>query len=169
MTNPENHLERVRPLWLIVGLLGLWGAYLAVGATNAFTPNAAEFDLRKFFIVAACSVGYLAFWWGNLRLAKHRRTANSIASPVSVSSVFAFVLSVVAYVLWAWAHQVNDHLAIRIGLVSAVLFGCSMIAAMIGISDRAAKSAKWAGSAAFLMFVAAIILFIIQVQVYISR
>ncbi|MCA9215984.1 MAG: hypothetical protein KDB27_23115, partial [Planctomycetales bacterium] len=169
MTQPDNRLERVRPLWIISGVLALWGAYLAVGATNLFTPtNTAAFDVRKFFIVAACSVVFLAFWWGNIRLAK-RRAESAATTKTSVSSVIAFALSIVAYGLWAWARQVDETASLRIGLVSAVLFGASMIAAMVGISDQQPKSQRWAGYAAFAMFLAAIALFILQVRAFAAR
>jgi len=169
MNQPDNRLDRVRPLWLIMGALGLWGAYLAAGATNLFTPNAAAFDLRKFFIVALCSAGFLAFWIGNLRLAKRRQESQNASPTVSASSILALTLSLLAYALWAWAHQLNDEFAMRIGWVSAVLLGCSMVAAMIGISDQSAKSGKWAALAAIIMFLLAIVLFVAQIQIYIAR
>ena len=169
MKQPDNRLERVRPLFFIIGALALWGIYLAAGATNLFTPNAAAFDLRKFFIVGACSAGYLAFWWGNMRLANRRQKKPNTGPSTSISGVLALVLSIVAYALWAWAHQVSDELAMRIGLVVAALFGCSVVAAMIGISDRAPKSAKWTGTVAFVLFLLAIVLFVVQIQMYVAR
>ena len=169
MKQPDNRLERVRPLFFIIGALALWGIYLAAGATNLFTPNAAAFDLRKFFIVGACSAAYLAFWLGNMRMAKRRQENPNTGTSTSISGVLALVLSIVAYALWAWAHQVSDELAMRIGLVVAALFGCSVVAAMIGISDRAAKSAKWTGTVAFALFLLAIVLFVVQIQMYVAR
>jgi hypothetical protein len=167
--SPNDRLERVRPLWVITGALALWGLYLAIGATGAFTPGAGFYDLRKFFIVVACSAAFLAFWYGNLRLARMRKMGEVVDRPVSFCSWLALLMSLNAYGLWGLAYRVNEHLAVRLGLVSAVLFGCSMIAAMIGLSDRAPKTGKRAGLAAFLMFLVAIILFVVQVNAYINR
>lgn len=165
--SPHERHQRNGPIWLIAAALTLWGLYLAVGSTGAFATNAGFFDVRKFFIVAACSAAFLAFWYGNLRLAKS--SEGSDRSSVSISSWLALGLSVLAYVFWGAAYAVNDELAVKFGYVSVVLFGCSMVAAMIGISDRAPKRGRTAGLVAFLAFLLAIAIFVVQVVSYTRR
>lgn len=167
--SPNTRLERARPLWVIIAALTIWGLYLAVGATGAFTPGAGFFDVRKFFVVAIFSAAFLLFWFGNLRLAKLRKSGQLAETRISVSSWLALGMSLTAYGLWGTAYALGEKLAIGFGLVAALLFGCSMIAAMVGVSDRIPKKGKSAGLLAAVLFLLAIGLFILQVNAFVRR
>jgi nitrate reductase NapE component len=166
--NTSPHESRRLLRWLVI-VIALWGIYLAVGATGAFT-DVGLFDARRSVIVLACSAMFLGLWL--VFLARRRRPAMRLErlqpNRPSQASLLAIL---VAYALWggawaAWFRGNPMNLTFVLGWISLALFALSTILAIIGLSDPLRERGKLWGLLTLVLFLLAGVGLILQVRHY---
>ncbi len=153
----------------IVVALAVWGIYLAVGATGVFT-DVGLFDLRRSMVVLACSALFLGFWM--IISVLPPKDAEKVAQ-TNWSSVISFGLTLVAFLLWAISYAVwqggrGQSATTVLGWLSFALMAIASLLSLIGLSDPRPRRGKLFGLASIALLALAVVLFIWQVNRYLS-
>ena len=163
------------PRRMIAGLiaaLAAWGIYLAVGATGMFT-DVGLFDARRSAIVLACSALFLGSWVIVLSVRSKSADETDAAIGASWASIVSLGATLVSYLMWAIAHAVwqggqGEAWTKALGWTCVALFGISAILALIGLSDPKPRRGKLLGLATMLLLLLVVVLFVWQVNSYVS-
>jgi hypothetical protein len=155
--DPEERSTR-RPLVLLAVALGLWGLYLAVGATGVFVQRSL-FDPRKSAIVVACVGAFLALWGFVLRTRRGSATDAAVWSRAALSGLFLVTLAVAAWLAAVALWPARPAVVTGLGWFSALMIGAAVIAALIALSQPARLRGKFLALLPLLLAAAAVVAF----------
>ena len=126
--------------------LGVWGAYLAVGAALY------NQDATKGVIIFGCAAAFVLFWFGAL-FAGRSRPLPAKAGDWNRSSLTAIALALVAQAILIalWNGAVGGPWRTSCLLISQLLLGSAAIAALMGLSHPRRKRGQWLGGLALVV------------------
>lgn len=134
-TAPNDRLKPHAIIPSIMGLLVVWGGYLAVGAWRAGG------DQRKAWIIVSCTSGFLALWWLVLRQLTRRDQRSKMPSdePIwNTGSLLSFGLLPIIGLGLLWDFWLGDWTGQRAQMLRFAMLGLmmtAMVAAAVGLSD----------------------------------
>lgn len=156
MAIPMFRLPQSTTSRMIVGImiaLGIWGIYLAIGATGYFIDDALFDPMRSGFVVFFVVI-FLGGWLGVLRAIESRSRAaveapQSARRPWNWPSLVSLALSSLGLALWgvgiATWKTISPQGTTLLGWGAAILLIAGVTAGMVALSDRKRRRGKWLG------------------------